>query len=36
MAEAFEHKYVGLVAAIIGLVVLALGFSGLLYNLFIT
>ena len=35
MAEAFEHKYVGLVAGIIGLVVLVLGLSGVLYNLFI-
>ena len=36
MAEAFEHKNVGLVAGIIGLVVLVLGFAGLLMNLFIT
>ena len=34
MAEAFEHKYVGLVAGIIGLVVLVLGFAGVLINLF--
>ena len=36
MAEAFEHKYVGLVAAVIGLVILVLGFAGLFMNLFIT
>ena len=36
MAEAFEHKNVGLVAGIIGLVVLVLGFAGVLMNLFIT
>ncbi len=35
MAEEFEHKYVGLVATIIGLVVLSLGFAGVLYNLFV-
>ena len=35
MAEEFEHKYVGLVATIIGLVVLLLGFLGLYYNLFV-
>ena len=32
--EEFEHKYVGLVAAIIGIVVLLLGFGGLYVNLF--
>ena len=36
MAEGFEHKYVGLVAGIIGLVVLVLGFAGILMNLFVT
>ncbi len=34
MSEEFEHKYVGLVAAIIGIVVLLLGFGGLYVNLF--
>ena len=33
MAEDFEHKNVGMVALIIGAVVLLLGFSGLIYNL---
>ena len=36
MAEGFEHKKVGLVAGIIGLVVLVLGFAGILMNLFVT
>ncbi len=36
MAEGFEHKNVGLVAGIIGLVVLVLGFAGILMNLFVT
>ncbi len=36
MAEAFEHKNVGLVAGIIGCVVLVLGFAGILMNLFVT
>jgi hypothetical protein len=35
MAEEFEHKYVGLVATIIGLVVLLLGFAGMFYSLFV-
>ncbi len=35
MAEEFEHKYVGLVASIIGLVVVVLGFAGLFINLFV-
>ena len=35
MAEDFNPKYVGLVATIIGAVVLLLGFAGLYYNLFI-
>ena len=35
MAEEFEHKYVGLVATIIGLVVVLLGFVGLYVNIFI-
>ena len=34
MAEEFKHKYVGLVATIIGLVVLLLGFVGIYLNLF--
>ena len=33
MAEDFQPKYVGIVAAIIGGVVLFLGIVGLLYNL---
>ena len=33
MAEDFHQKNVGLVAGIIGAVVLLLGFGGLLYNL---
>ncbi len=33
MAEDFEPKYVGLVAAIIGIVVLLLGFAGVVVNL---
>ena len=36
MAEEFEHKKVGLVAGIIGCVVLVLGFAGVLMNLFVT
>ncbi len=36
MADAFEHKNVGLVAGVIGLVVLVLGLAGVLMNLFIT
>ncbi len=32
--EEFEHKYVGLVASVIGLVVVLLGFAGLYINLF--
>ena len=35
MAKAFEHKNVGLVAGIIGIVVLVLGLLGVIYNLFI-
>ena len=35
MAEEFEHKNVGLVATIIGSVVVALGFIGLFINLFV-
>ena len=35
MAEEFEHKYVGLVASIIGLVVVLLGFVGIYMNLFV-
>ncbi len=35
MAEEFEHKYVGLVATIIGLVVVLLGFVGIYMNLFV-
>ena len=31
--EEFEHKYVGLVASIIGAVVLVLGLAGLIFNL---
>ncbi len=33
--EEFEHKYVGLVASIIGMVVVLLGFAGLFVNLFV-
>ena len=33
MAHDFEHKYVGLVALIIGAVVLVLGIGGLILNL---
>lgn len=33
MAHDFEQKYVGLVAAIIGAVVLLLGIGGVLFNL---
>ena len=33
--EEFEHKYVGLVASIIGLVVVLLGFLGIFFNLFV-
>ena len=36
MAEDFSKKYVGLVASIIGAVVLLLGLVGLYFNLFIT
>lgn len=35
MAKDFEQKYVGLVAAIIGIVVAMLGFAGIYMNLFI-
>ena len=35
MAEDFDQKYVGIVAAIIGAVVLLLGLVGLLVNLFV-
>ena len=34
MAEEFEQKYVALVATIIGLVILVLGFAGIVVNLF--
>ncbi len=34
MAKDFEQKYVGLVAAIIGIVVAMLGFAGIYMNLF--
>ncbi len=33
MAHDFEQKYVGIVASIIGAVVLLLGLGGILYNL---
>jgi hypothetical protein len=33
MSHDFEHKYVGLVATIIGGAVLLLGIGGILYNL---
>ncbi len=33
--EEFEHKYVGLVASIIGLVVVLLGLGGIFVNLFV-
>lgn len=33
MAHDFEQKYVGMVATIIGAVVLLLGIGGILYNL---
>ncbi len=33
MAHDFEQKYVGLVASIIGAVVLVLGLAGLIFNL---
>ncbi len=33
--EEFEHKYVGLVASIIGMVVLLLGLGGVFVNLFV-
>ncbi len=36
MAEDFSHKYVALVATIIGAVVLLLGMVGLYINLFVT
>ena len=36
MAEKFEHKYVAMVASIIGIVILLLGFAGILVNLFVT
>ncbi len=35
MAEDFDQKYVGIVAAIIGAVVLLLGFVGLFVSLFV-
>lgn len=35
MEEDFDLKYVGLVASIIGIVVLLLGFGGLFVNLFV-
>ena len=35
MAEDFEQKYVGLVATIIGSVVLVLGLVGVYFNLFV-
>lgn len=35
MANDFEHKYVGVVAAIIGIVVILLGFVGIYINLFV-
>ena len=34
MAEDFELKYVGIVAAIIGIVVLLLGMAGIFVNLY--
>ncbi len=33
--EEFEHKYVGLVASIIGMVVVLLGLGGVFVNLFV-
>ena len=35
MSKDFEMKYVGMVAAIIGIVVALLGFAGIFMNLFV-
>ena len=35
MAKDFEQKYVGMVAAIIGIIVVLLGFAGIYINLFV-
>ena len=35
MAKDFEQKYVGMVAAIIGIVIVLLGFAGIYMNLFV-